>query len=202
MNEFEFYVKNFNYLNNTEDIDISFVPAIQRRRMSSLDKATLSVLNKTFSDEVQNVIFSSQYGQEDRLVRLIDQYTNNNEVSPNVFTCSVHNYSVGFFVRDRQKTITYNALSAHENSIFAGLLACVISDYDNNLFCYSDTSEGIIKSLGLNISNKGSDNSEKYKITINSNDFSEDIFEDYVKLFDGGIDVLKTSKYTIERVKQ
>ena len=60
MKQFEFYINKFEYLNKIEDIDVNFIPPILRRRMSTLYKAILTVLNKVYSEEIQNVIFSSK----------------------------------------------------------------------------------------------------------------------------------------------
>ena len=101
----EFYVNKYNYLKNSNEIDLSFIPPIMRRRMSIVDKYILSVLNNIYSDNIENIVFSSQYGEVERLIKLINQYTENKEVSPNAFSCSVHNYSEGFFLLNKQKSI-------------------------------------------------------------------------------------------------
>ena len=72
----EFYVNKFNYLNDIDGLDLSFIPPIVRRRMSVLDKITLSNLNSVYSDNIENIVFSSQYGEVTKLLKIIDQYMN------------------------------------------------------------------------------------------------------------------------------
>ena len=59
----ECYVNKFNYVNDIDGLDLSFIPPIVRRRMSVLDKITLSNLNSVYSDNIENIVFSSQYGE-------------------------------------------------------------------------------------------------------------------------------------------
>ena len=196
MNHLEFYVNKFCYLDN--DVDVNFIPPILRRRLSALDKAGLTVLNKAFSDNIENVVFSSQFGQIDRLNRLIEQYKSEQEVSPNTFSCSVHNYSAGFFLLNIKKPIPYTALSSFNNSISEGILASVISKYENNLFCYADANDGVTKAFALNISKKPTQNT-KYILKQGNNDVFEDVYDDFIKFFSGKLDLIKTQNYTIER---
>jgi len=196
----EFYVNNFNYLQSVNDADVSFIPPMLRRRLSKLDKCTLSVLNKVFSDKVENIVFSSQYGEVERLLKIIAQYTQDNEVSPNTFSGSVHNYPLGFYLLNKQKSVSYTALAACENSISAGVLSTVIADYDNNVFCYCDICENDFISMAVNITKTPLPNSEKFFLTLNNNSNSnETSFEDYVKFFQGYGQRLDTPLYSIER---
>ena len=201
-NILEFYVNKVKILETTDDINLNFVPSIMRRRMSFLDKVTLSVMNEIFTENVQNIVFSSQYGEVERLLKIIDQYVESKEVSPNVFSGSVHNYPVGFFLLNKQKAIPYNVLSACENSISSGLLASVISVYNNILFCYSDIKNDVPQVIGINFSKKKTNNSVKYRLKIQDNGYIEDSFNDYKKIFSNEINFIKTSNYVLERVEQ
>lgn len=197
MKQFEFYVNKFSSLG--EDFDVNFIAPILRRRLSSLDKASLTVLNNVFTDNAENIVFSSQFGQMDRLIKIISQYKEDNEVSPNVFSGSVHNYSVGFFLFNKKKTIPYTALSSGKNTISESLLAAVISKYNNNILCYADSVDNVTNAFALNLSKSG--DGEKYILKLQNNDVTDN-FEDFVKLFKGEIDTLMSQNYTIERAKQ
>ena len=199
-NTLEFYVNKFNCIDNIEDMDLSFIPPIVRRRMSVLDKITISTLNNVFSDDVQNIVFSSQFGEVERLIKIINQYRENNEVSPNTFSGSVHNYPVGFFLFNKQVSIPYNAVSSCENSISMGLLTSVISEYDNKIFCYSDIDDNNAKSFAINLSKNKKNNSAKYLIKVQNNNEIKDNFEDFINLFNGSKNIIETPMYTIERV--
>ena len=193
-------MNKFNYTDTVDGLDLSNLSPIIRRRMSTLDKITFSVLDKTYTDSVQNIVFSSQYGEVDRLLKIIDQYTQNNEVSPNTFSGSVHNYPVSFFLLNKKLSIPYTAISAYENSISSGLLVSLISKYDNILYCYCDVNNGIVNALAINLSRFSDNLNNKYAIKMDNNNGSEDSFDNYTKLFNGTVSSLKTPNYTIEKV--
>ena len=198
-NLLEFYVNKYKFIKDGNEPDLDFIPPIMRRRMSMLDKITLSNLNCVFSDNIQNIVFSSQYGEADRLNKLINQYTESKEVSPNTFSGSVHNYSEGFFLLNKQRSIPYTALASCEHSISMGLLTSVISNYENVLFCYADSANEQTISFAVNLTKNKTPQSNKYTIKLEKNDFASDKFDNYIKLFAGEIDSLKTPIYTIER---
>ena len=201
MNEkvLEFYVSKFDYVEETSQADINFIPALMRRRLSSIDKAAISVMEKTFEDNVEYIVFSSQYGEAERLFKLISQYSTEKEVSPNIFSGSVHNYPIGFFLLNKKKPIPYNAVAACENSISNGLLTALISNYDNILFCYSDYINDNSFAFSVNIYKKPKVNSVKYKLIFEQNDNIKDMFENFINFFTGKSNILKASLYRIER---
>lgn len=133
-----FYIKDFYYIKSPEEVDVSFIPPLIRRKLSTLDKLTLTTMNRVFTDEVEEIIFSSQHGETDRLNTIISQYQEMNEVSPTQFSASVHNYPIGFFTLFKKVNIPYYALSAGENSFSVGLTKSVISTKENTLFTYTD----------------------------------------------------------------
>ncbi len=197
----EFYVNKYNYLKNSNEIDLSFIPPIMRRRMSIVDKYILSVLNNIYSDNIENIVFSSQYGEVERLIKLINQYTENKEVSPNAFSGSVHNYSEGFFLLNKQKSIPYTAVSSCEHSISMGFLSAVVSNYNNIIFCYVDvdTNSDNQSAFAINLTKTPESDTIKYTIKLKNNPITKDDFDNYIKLFSGNITTLKTPIYTIER---
>ena len=195
----EFYINKFNYLDSSDNIDVSFLSPIVRRRLSKLDKGVIYLLNKTVCDDTKNIIFSSQTGEFDRLMKIIEQYSTEKEVSPNTFSGSVHNYPVGFFLLNHKKPIPYNALSAGDNSVSAGLEAAVISK-DNTLFCYADIYGGNLITFAVSLTKVG-DNKNKYMLIIKNNTEINDTFENYIKFFNGKINIINSSLFTVERVK-
>ena len=146
----EFWVNNFSFVKsgaNENEIDLSFISPVLRRKMSYFDKSILHTLNCVFNDEVENIIFSSRYGELEKLIKIIAQYKVDKEVSPNLFLGSVHNFGIGFFLLNKNKSINYNAVSSAENSISIGLLTTLISKYDKNIFSYAD--DGCALALNL-----------------------------------------------------
>lgn len=133
-----FYVKDFCYIKAEDEIDVSFIPSIQRRKLSKLDKMTLTVMSKIYTDKIEEIVFASKDGESDRLKTIISEYKECGEVSPIQFSASVHNYPVGFFTLVKKLNIPYYALSAGEETFYAGLVKSIISDKKNVLFVYSD----------------------------------------------------------------
>lgn len=199
-NNIEFYVRNFEYLINPENVDLDFIPPLARRRMSIIDKAVLSVMNKCMSEDIEYIVFSSAHGQCERLFRIIEQYSSLKEVSPALFSGSVHNYSVGLFLLNSQNSIPYNAICSGGNSISAGILASLISNYNNVLFCYADYACDNLVSFALNIS-KIPIKYPKYSINTNKKLYLKDNFTDYINLFNKNDKSLQTDIYKIERLK-
>ena len=133
-----FYINDFFYAQSADEIDISDIPPLLRRKLSPVDKACLSALNKIYHENTEELVFSSSYGEITRLKTIISQYQEFNEVSPAQFSGSVHNYPAGFFTLYKKINIPYYALASGKNSISAGLIKAVLSDKKNVLFVYAD----------------------------------------------------------------
>ena len=193
----EIFINKFFCVKSDEELNLDLVLPIARRRLSRLDKYTLTVLNNVYSEDCENIIFSSKEGESERLKKIIEQYTEFKEVSPNIFTGSVHNYPAGFFLWNKQTSVPYNCLSAGNKSISAGFLAAVCSEYNNTIYCYSDFKDGNTFSFGIGISH--SSGFAKYKITFHNSEV-EDNFEDYIDLFQNKKSKIETPFFIIERV--
>ena len=141
--DLEFYIKNY-VIKTAKTANVEFLPAMSRRKLSSLDKIALCVMNECFAglngDERNlNIVFASRYGELDRLKKLVAQYTGENEVSPAAFSGSVHNSAVGQFSLINKITKSYNSVSAEENTFSAGMIEAVFSAKKGDvLYCYCD----------------------------------------------------------------
>lgn len=200
-NLIKFTINKFYYSDNPEKTDVGFVAPILRRRLSALDKTALSALIETYTDNIENLVFSSRYGEVDRLIKIISQYKETQDASPNTFSGSVHNYPAGFFLMNIKKSIPYTAVSACQDSICAGLISAVISNYENVLFCHADVYGSQNYALALNLSKSDKNNSQEFIMKIENNTVTNDLPEKYVKLFSEKTDILKTPNFTIERIK-
>lgn len=136
------FIKNFAYCNAVDEI-IKKIPMMRRRKLSTVDKLAMSVIMKVFEedDNIDEFIFSSQYGEFERLFSLIEQYNNENEVSPIAFSASVHNYLAGVLSLLRNLTGSYYAVSSGKNSLSFGLVQAIVSGKNNILYCFSDSFE-------------------------------------------------------------
>lgn len=198
-NFIEFNINRFNYIKSKELPNLDFLTPIIRRRLNKHDKAILYLLNKTVGETTKNIIFSSQTGELERLLKIIEQYSTEQEVSPNTFSGSVHNYPVGFFIINNKKSIPYNAVSAGDNSISAGILATICDKYKDTVFCYCDIFNDEIFAFAISV-NKFKIG-KKYRLLLKNNSIKNDSFENYIKLFSEEISKLNSDIFTIERVK-
>lgn len=146
----KFFVKDYCFIKSEEEIDVSSIPPLMRRKLSLLDKAAYSTMIKVFNKDIEEIVFSSEYGEFTRLNTLIEQYKEAGETSPAQFSGSVHNYPAGFFTLINKLNIPYYALSAGENSFYAGLLKSVMSKKET-MFTYADTYNDI-KAISVIIS--------------------------------------------------
>lgn len=141
MKSIPFCIEKFSYVVSEEQIDVSSIPPLVRRKLSLLDKVALTTMVKLFEpDKVDEIVFSSEFGEFSRLDCLIEQYQEFKEASPAVFSASVHNYPVGFFTQFNKLDIPYYALSSGENSLSAGLIKSINK---RTLFTYADVFDGI-----------------------------------------------------------
>ena len=138
MENSSFFIKDFYYIKKPDDIDLSFIPPLVRRKLSNIDKLTVCAVNKIYNDKVDEIVFSSKVGEFDRLNSIISQYQEFDEVSPSTFSGSVHNYPVSFFTLFKKITIPYYALSSGDDSFYMGLIKAVNSKKESVLYVYSD----------------------------------------------------------------
>ena len=138
MRNLKFYIKKFSYCNECENTILKEVPMLMRRKLNTLGKMSVSNILNVYESDIENLVFSSRYGEYERLLKLIKQYTLENEVSPTQFSASVHNNIAGLFTLLKKINIPYYSVSSGENSLSQGLLTAVVSN-KKTLFCYSDT---------------------------------------------------------------
>ena len=97
--------------------DVSFLPAMQRRRLSPLARAALNVANQCmFEQAACPSIFCSIYGETQRTYDIVKTIAEEEDVSPMAFSLSVHNAISGQFGIFFNNTETTTALSPADNS--------------------------------------------------------------------------------------
>lgn len=118
--------------------DVSFVKPMERRRLSPLERAALSVAWKVYphGEEVP-VVFASRWGEIGTTVRLMRQQYDEGEVSPAGFANSVHNAAPGHFSLLTKNRAPYTAIAAGERTYEMGMLEA--STYPGKvLFVYAE----------------------------------------------------------------
>lgn len=190
MNKSVFYINKFSKKNSKADL--SSIPPLMRRKLGSTDRLALDSMLEVFEEGFEEIVFSSRFGEIDRLKTIISQYQEFDEVSPAQFSASVHNYAAGFFTLYKKLNIPYFALSSGENSISAGLVKSVISKNSRILFVYADE---VSVACSINKSGEGA----KYIFNPEKKGQNENEYESFIAFLEGKSPKFVTVFGTFER---
>jgi len=102
--------------------DVSFVPPMERRRLTGVERAALSVAWRVRPEGEVPVVFASRWGEIGVTVKLMKQFHSDGEMSPAGFSASVHNAAPGAFSLLTGNHAPYTAIAARERSLEAGIL--------------------------------------------------------------------------------
>ena len=102
--------------------DVSFVPPLDRRRLTGVERAALSVAWQVRSADEIPVVFASRWGEIGVTAKLMRQFHADGEMSPAGFSASVHNAAPGAFSLLTRNHAPYTAVAARDRSLEAGLL--------------------------------------------------------------------------------
>ena len=106
--------------------NISFIPPLDRRRLTGVERAALSVAWKVRPEGEVPVVFASRWGEIGVTVKLMEQFHAEHEMSPARFSASVHNAAPGAFSLLTHNHAPYTAIAARERSLEAGLLEALV----------------------------------------------------------------------------
>jgi len=97
-----------------EKPDVSFVPAMLRRRLSSLSRMAFHVAAACHDREAppDAYVYSSRYGEYERSFEILSGLARQEAVSPAAFSHSVHNTSASLFSINQKDPTSYTALAA------------------------------------------------------------------------------------------
>jgi hypothetical protein len=105
--------------------DVSFLPAMFRRRLSFHARLVFEALNK-LSDPSWPchlpIVFSSRHGELELSLNLIADEQSKSPLSPTSFSLSVHNSLTGLVGLHYKNTAPTNAIAAGKESLHMGLL--------------------------------------------------------------------------------
>ncbi len=110
------------------------IPAMMRRRMSSLSKIAVQTalyLKQTQAQPFDYLVFSSRHGELPRTVDLLQQVLQGEEASPMAFSQSVHNTSSGLFTIASKSPIPATSLAGCESSLHHALIEAAAYLYEN-----------------------------------------------------------------------
>jgi len=196
MNDLTFYIDKFVYTQKEHEPDLGFVPANIRRRFNLEDKHTVFSINHCMREDAEEIVFASQYGCFDRLQKLTEQFKEMKEVSPALFSNSVHNTSVGQYTLLTKKTLPSLAISCGEETFIRGLITAITTK-KTVVYCFSDFF-GDIKSICFLISSTPTN--KKYLLKQNDNSNGENDLQNVLGLFEGKTKKTVIGGYTIEEL--
>ena len=113
----------------------------------------------------------------ERVVKLIKQEYEENEISPAGFSFSVHNSTIGLFSLLNNLHCSYNSVAAGEWTFAAGLLDAVMNR-DKTLFCYAESVDRY-ESISMLIDTDGG--GEHVRISPNNGNIEPNSFTEFLK---------------------
>ncbi len=175
MNSLEFYIKKIS-CSTGENIDLSQIPMMMRRKLSPVGKIALSTILQCYDGQDVKLVYASRYGELERVIKLIKQEHEDNEISPTGFSFSVHNSTIGLFSLINNLHSSYNSIAAGEESFSAGLLDAVMNK-EKTLFCYAESVDRF-ESVSMLID---FEQGEHVRIVPNSENLPSNSFNDFLK---------------------
>ena len=106
-----------------EKAPVDKIPAMARRRMSSLSKlAVQTALVLIEEQEVNYLVFASRHGELTRTRALLEDVLTGNDASPMAFSQSVHNTAAGLFTITAKQALPVTSIAAGENTFHSALI--------------------------------------------------------------------------------
>ncbi len=128
------YIERFASFVPTEAMpkpDVSFVPMLTRRRLSSLSRMVVYTSDKISRDDNGNILppckvtFASQYGEIAQQLKIAEILIDTGKVSPSHFSSSVFNTPVANATILEKNTAGYSAVYGGRNAFCDGLADCL-----------------------------------------------------------------------------
>ena len=194
-----FYIYKSSYIKD-EVPDVSFLPMLMRRKLSAIGKAAIFTMNSIYAGGDINLVYASNYGEIERVKKLLHQKNTDGEMSPTGFSFSVHNSSVGLFSLINKINSPYNSISAGENSLSAGILESIITENDV-LFCYAEEIGGL-KSCSCLFGHTPQNDAIKAELLPNNGEKpSDNGFDAFVKFLNGETEEYVSDFYLLRKIQ-
>lgn len=177
MNKLEFRIKKFSY-STGENLDLSSIPMNMRRKLSPVGKIAMSTMLDCYGENSDDIklVYASRYGELERVVKLIKQEHEENEISPTGFSFSVHNSTVGLFSLLKKIYSSYNSIAGGEETFSVGLLDAIMNR-EKTLFCYAESVDRY-ESISILIDY---DEGEKVLVRENSEHLPANSFDEFIQ---------------------
>ncbi|MFA0438689.1 3-oxoacyl-ACP synthase [Vibrio sp. 10N.286.49.C2] len=105
------------------DIEVNHIPAMMRRRMSSLSKLAVQCALELMKDQsIDYIVFSSRHGELHRSSALIKDIISGEDASPMAFSQSVHNTAAGLATIAAKRPIPVTSIAASDNTFNSAII--------------------------------------------------------------------------------
>lgn len=108
------------------------IPAMMRRRLSSLSKLAIQTAI-TVSDEqaIDYIVFASRHGELTRTVSLLESILRGDDASPMAFSQSVHNTASGLFTIAAKLTTSVTSIASCDETFHSALIDSIAYLHQN-----------------------------------------------------------------------
>lgn len=179
---------------SSDELDISFVPPMTRRRFSLLQKVAFFLLNKVspVGEEIK-IVFASRDGEVKLTRDIVDAYNEDGTVSAWKFSSSVYNASPGLYSVYAKNHATYTAIAAGEETIENSLIEAIF-ETDKVAWCYAEETD-----LGYGAAVRfNSASGKRLEVSDGDNEKTPINFNDIAKFIAGEILVLEGKRITLK----
>ena len=186
--------------------DVSFVPPLDRRRLTGVERAALSVAWQVKTDAELPVVFASRWGEIGVTLKLMNQFHADREMSPAGFSASVHNAAPGAFSLLTKNHAPYTAIAARDRSLEAGLLETLVLRREA-IFVYAEeaTPKFYLPAFGepqpaCAVALCVTESPEApFSVDFRHADLPSAAFDDFIAFLEGRVDTLATSDLALSR---
>lgn len=125
-------------INRADTPDVSTIPALLRRRLNGLGRASVAPAMKVLEGSGNAaVVYSCRHGDLERSLAVLQELASDVPVSPMQFSLSVHNAIAGILSIDRQLTACISSIAFGDEGLVPTLLEAVglLSDQYPQVLC-------------------------------------------------------------------
>ena len=121
---------------------VDFVPPLQRRRLSPLQKIFFHLAHFEDQPTPKNIVFASRDGEDTLTRRIVEDFQADGSVSPQRFSTSVYNAAPGLWSVFTKNPAPYTAIAAGDDTVERGLFEAEHSTLSPTLFVYAEETGG------------------------------------------------------------
>lgn len=184
-------------LHKGSDADVTFVPPLQRRRLSPLQRNFFYLAHQLIPTELAcETVFATRWGELSLTQQLKAQYATEGDVSPLKFSTSVYNAAPGLYSIHTKNRESYTAIVADEETLENGLMVAILSKGCRALIYAEEEGDGY--GCGVLLDEKASDGIE-LAVAFEGSGSKPIAFCDFVDFLDGKVATLQGARLTLRR---